>query len=191
MDKIYTNGFVIQEYKDNTYKGIDGSGFSVDSARNWYLNDSEKYEEQFEHFYDEFIGKTYWNIEPHSWVSVCTDLEYLRRYTEVSKELGIRYRIILVRTNIPAPVLNSDLFGDTMFLGYDYAYIGGDNYSAVYNEIPFVFDNIQLNKNGLIETMDEMLAYISQRDVFVNNHAPYTLEVGDFAIMELYEVSVR
>ena len=46
---MYVNGFIIQEYREGTYKGVDGSGFSEKSAKNWYLNDHEMYQEQFEH----------------------------------------------------------------------------------------------------------------------------------------------
>ncbi len=43
-----------------------------------------------------------------------------------------------------------------IFLGYDYAYAAGDNYSAVYNEIPFVFTQFQLNHYGLFQTREEI-----------------------------------
>ena len=36
---MHVNGFIIQEYREGTYKGVDGSGFSEKSAKNWYLND--------------------------------------------------------------------------------------------------------------------------------------------------------
>ena len=60
---MHVNGFIIQEYKEGTYKGIDGSGFSEKSAKNWYLNDHEMYQEQFEPFYDEYIGKNVLEFE--------------------------------------------------------------------------------------------------------------------------------
>ena len=71
---MHINGFIIREYKEGTYKGVDGSGFSEEAAKNWYLNDHEAYQEQFEPYYDEYIGKTYWNLEPHTWVAACTCL---------------------------------------------------------------------------------------------------------------------
>ena len=45
----------------------------------------------------------------------------------------------LVKTEIPEPVAEISTELETKFLGYDYAYENGDNYSAVYNEIPVVF----------------------------------------------------
>ena len=76
----------------------------------------------------------------------------------------------------------------TEFLGYDYAYENGDNYSAVYNEIPFVFPEFELNQNGLFQTKEEIIEYISRREEYEKTHKPYTLEVGDFTIFEVYEV---
>ena len=185
---MHVNGFIIQEYKERTYKGIDGSGFSEKSAKNWYLNDHEMYQEQFEPFYDEYIGKTYWNLKPHTWVAACTDLDYIYRYIEVSKELGIKYRVLLVKTEISMPTVEIDKELEMEFLGYDYAYENGDNYSAVYNEIPFVFPEFELNQNGLFQTKEEIIEYISRREEYEKTHKPYTLEVGDFTIFEVYEV---
>lgn len=68
------------------------------------------------------------------------------------------------------------------------AYENGDNYSAVYNEIPFVFTDFELNENGLFQTKEEILEYISKREEYEKAHKPYTLEVGDFTIFEVYEV---
>jgi len=45
---MFVNGFIIQKYVDNGYKGVDGSGFSANSCENWYLNGVEGYSEQFE-----------------------------------------------------------------------------------------------------------------------------------------------
>ena len=72
--------------------------------------------------------------------------------------------------------------------GYDYAYENGDNYSAVYNEVPFVFSEFELNENGLFQTKEEIVEYISKREGYEKTHKPYTLEVGDFTIFEVYEV---
>ena len=35
---MFVNGLVVQKYVDNSYKGIDGSGFSYNTAQNWFLN---------------------------------------------------------------------------------------------------------------------------------------------------------
>lgn len=88
-------------------------------------------------------------MEPHTWVAACTDLDYIYRYIEVSKELGIKYRGLLVKTDIPMPTVEIDSELEKKFLGYDYAYENGDNYSAVYNEVLFVFSEFELNENGL------------------------------------------
>ena len=35
---MFANGLVVQKYVDNSYMGIDGSGFSYNTAQNWFLN---------------------------------------------------------------------------------------------------------------------------------------------------------
>lgn len=187
---MYLNGFVIQEYRDNSYKGVDGSGFGENTGRNWYLNDCENYQGEFEPYYDEYIGKTYWNLEPHTWIAACTDLEYIYRYIAVSKEIGIKYRVLMVKTEVNAPVIKLEPKLETTFLGYDYAYGNGDNYSAVYNEVPFVFPQFELNENGLFQTKEKIREYIIQREKYKLSHPPFTLEEGDFVVFEVYEVKL-
>ena len=187
---MYFNGFIIQEDRNNSYKGVDGSGFSENTGQNWYLNDNEIYQSQFEPFYEEHIERTYWDLEPHTWIKACTNLDYIYRYIAVSKELGVEYRVLLVRTEIPSPSIEGDIGLKIKFLGYDYAYENGDNYSAVYNEIPFVFPQFTLNENGLFQTKDEIQEYIFCREMFEKNHPPYTLETGNFVIFEVYEVDL-
>ena len=43
---MHVNGYIIQKFVDNGYKGVDGSGFSTDSGENWYLNRVEEYSGQ-------------------------------------------------------------------------------------------------------------------------------------------------
>jgi len=187
---MYINGFIIQEYRENGYKGVDGSGFSENSGQNWYLNYSEVYSSQFEPYYEEHIERAHLIMPAHTWVSACTDIDYIRRYIAVSGELGIKYRVLLVKTEIPAPVMEEITELRTRFLGYDYAYENGDCYSAVYNEVPYVFPQFELNENGLFRTRAEIEEYIAQRELFVKNHAPHTLETGDFTVFEVHEVDL-
>ena len=62
-----------------------------------------------------------------------------------------------MKTDIPMPTLEIDRELKTEFLGYDYAYENGDNYSAVYNEMPHIFPEFELNQNGLFQTKKETL----------------------------------
>ncbi|MDE5884129.1 MAG: hypothetical protein K2H29_03510 [Oscillospiraceae bacterium] len=184
---MYVNGIVIQKYVSNSYKGIDGSGFSENTGRNWYFNYDEQLSDLFESFYDEHIGMTYWNLKKHSWVAACNNMDYIISYIAESKKRGIQYRLLLCESEVPNPIFNiSEL--KTKFLGYDYAYANGDNYSAVYNEIPFVFPQFQLNYNGLFDTEEEIKEYILERERFKKLHPPYALEDGDFIIFRLHEV---
>ena len=75
-----------------------------------------------------------------------------------------------------------------MFLGYDYAYESGDNYSAVYNEIPYIFPQFKLNQYGLFQTRSEIDEYIAVRERFKQSHPPLTLEEGNFVVFRLSEI---
>ena len=184
---MYVNGFVIQKYADNSYKGIDGSGFSDSTGENWYFNNDEKLSKEFEPFCDENINKTYYNTDEYSYVSVCTDMKYIVKYIEESKKQNIKYRLLLCETEIQNPVMKLPEI-EMKFLGYDYAYSIGDNYSAVYNEIPYVFQQFKLNENGLFQTEKEIREYIIERERYKSTHSPYTLEEGEFTIFKLHEV---
>lgn len=184
---MYVNGVIIQENKNKKYKGIDGSGFSHETGRNWYLNYIEGME-RFKAYYDENIGKTYYHFDEGSFVAVCNDWNYINEYRKESIKRGIEYRILLCETEIPQPIMEISPTIPKIFLGYDYAYASGDNYSAVYNEIPGVFSQYQLNDNGLFETEEEIREYIAIREQYEKSHAPYTLESGDFIIYKLYEL---
>lgn len=184
---MYTNGIVIQKYVSNSYKGIDGSGFSENTGQNWYFNYDEQLSDVFEPFYDEHIGMTYWNLKEHSWVAACNNIDYINSYISESKKRGIKYRLLLCESDVPNPIFKISEI-KKKFLGYDYAYANGDNYSAVYNEIPFVFPQFKLNCNGLFDTEKEIKEYISKREEFKQSHPPYTLEEGDFIIFRLHEI---
>ena len=43
-------------------------------------------------------------------------------------------------------------------------------------------------QNGLFQTKKEIIEYISRREEYEKTHKPYTLEVGDFTVFEVYEV---
>lgn len=184
---MFTNGIVIQKYVDNSYKGIDGSGFSENTGKNWFLNDDEILAPQFEPYYDEYIGKTYWNLEKFSWISACNDLSYIRKYINEAQKRNIKFRLLLCESYIPNPIFDASNL-KTEFLGYDYAYANGDNYSAVYNEIPFVFSEFKLNQYGLFQTEEEISEYIAKRELFKQQNPPYTLEDGEFVVFRLCEI---
>ena len=186
---MYTNGLVVQKNTGITYKGIDGSGFSEATGQNWYFNYDDELSEEFEPFYDEHIGRTDWNLQPYSWVAACNDISYIQRYIEESKKRNIAYRVLLCESEIPNPILSAVEF-KTKFLGYDYAYASGDYYSAVYNEVPFLFPQFQLNSNGLFQTEQEIRKYIKEREAYIESHAPFTLESGEFIIYKLYEADM-
>ena len=177
---MYCNGIIIRRESDEKYRGID----SCDSrGENWYLYDDP----ELEAFYEENIERTYYDMGIENRVCVCTDMEYIRKYIKKSQELGIKYRLLLCETNIPQPQFEPPKC-ERIFLGYDYAYTGGDYFSAVYNEVPYVFSQFKVNENELLGTYEEMTAYLAARQEFVSTHPPYTLEGGDFAVYRLWEL---
>ncbi|MBO4478227.1 MAG: hypothetical protein J5757_07885 [Lachnospiraceae bacterium] len=185
---MFVNGIVVQSYVDNSYRGIDGSGFGKNSAQNWFLNDREDISDYFVSYYDEKIGKTYWNLEDHTWIAACNDMDYIYAYVREAEKRKIKYRLLLCETDVPDPKFDgSDL--EKRFLGYDYAYGTGDNYSAVYNEVPFVFPQFKLNQYGLFQTREEIEKYIAAREEFKRTHPPLTLEEGVFDIFRLHEIT--
>ena len=179
---MHFNGIIIKRRTECSYRGLDSCAREV--GENWYLCDDDA---EFEEYYDEHIGLTYYNIEDGSRVSACTDTDFIKRYCEESKKRGIPYRLLLVESDIPEPDMD-DPPKDRVFLGYDYAYTGGDYYSAVYEEVPIVFPHLKLNGNGLFGTIEEMNAYLAEREEFVRTHTPLTLEVGDFAVFGVWEI---
>ena len=184
---MIVNGIVIQKYSDNSYKGIDGSGFSYQTAQNWFLNFEEDVSDCFEPYYHENIDKTYWNLDEHTWISACNDMNYIYKYIKEAEKRNIKYRLLLCETDVPDPKFDCPDF-NKIFLGYDYAYAVGDNYSAVYNEVPFVFPQFQLNQYGLFQTREEIEEYLAAREEFIQTHPPLTLEVGDFVVFRLHEI---
>lgn len=54
--------------------------------------------------------------------------------------------------------------------------------------MPHIFPEFELNQNGLFQTRKEIIEYISRREEYEKTHKPYTLEVGDFTVFEVYEV---
>ena len=158
---MYCNGIIVRRKTDEKYKGVDSCG----AGENWYLSDDPG----FEAFYDENIERTYYNCPEGSWVSACTDLDYVRKYIAESQKRGIKYRLILCETEIPQPQFDPQGLEKT-FLGYDYAY------------------HFALNENGLFETEDEIKAYLADREEFVKTHPPLSLEVGDFTVYKLWEI---
>ncbi len=184
---MFVNGLVVQKYVDNSYKGIDGSGFSYNTAQNWFLNFEDEVPAFFECYYNEYIDKTFYDFDEHTWIAACNDMNYIRKYVAEAEKRNIKYRLLLCETDIPDPKFDCPDF-KKIFLGYDYAYAAGDNYSAVYNEIPFVFTQFQLNQYGLFQTREEIEEYIVAREKFKLTHPPLTLEEGDFVVFKLHEV---
>lgn len=172
------NGIIFQRVENREYKGVEGD--------NWYLNDI--FPDIFEDFYSENIEKSWYDSD---YVDVCNDYSFIKKYMELSRSENIKFRMLLCETDRVKPQL-ANINWSTQFIGYDYAYLGGSYYSAVYNDVYSKripqFINFKLNCNGLFENIDKLTEFIRLREYMINQVDNMVLEQGDFIIYKLYEV---
>lgn len=173
------NGLIIQRQTQRLYQGVDGD--------NWYLNYCTH--KELDVFFKCNIEKAW---DDNSYVDVCNNLEFIKKYSSISASENIKFKILACVTErqFPQMVLEEKV----KFLGYDYAYSGGSYYSAVLNDIiskriPQFLDS-SLNKYGLFDTYEEISAFINDRNSFNNTSGLQSeyIEEGDFIIYKLYEV---
>ena len=183
MEKLKENGYIVQRVSESGYRGIDGD--------NWYLNycSADIY---FANFHAANIDNSFENPRV---VECCTDVEYLQRYMEESKKLGISFRILLCSTDRSEPALGETRFGQAdNVLGFDVAYSGGSYYSCVLNDVVSgripEFQNIRLNGNGLFSSYEEAEAFLKRREELEQATTEYIFEKGDYVIYRLTEVEV-
>ncbi len=174
------NGLVIQKRTEGLYQGIEGD--------NWYLNYTSF--KELDIFFEENIEKAW---EDDDYVDVCTDMEYIQKYINISLQENINYRVLMCVTEKEFPHMMLDTEKDIMFLGYDYAYSGGSYYSAILNDIISKripqFSDIKLNSYGLFELYEDVVNFVRFRETMKCNECSQTeyLEEGDFTIYKLYE----
>ena len=120
---------------------------------------------------------------------------YYEQYRKIVNDARLLYCICTLEENIHA--LNSvHTIGEYNFLGYDYAYGGGDYYSAVLNDVvirPQLFQNrFALNKYGLISNVETMSLFIHERTEAEHLTDDVMLfEKGDFVIYKLYDATPK
>lgn len=173
------NGIVIQLKHKGLYQGIEGE--------NWPFDFSES-DKELEEYYDNNIDVS-WSDDRY--VDCCNDIQYIKKYINQLLKSSLDYRILLCETSQKLPVIQECQF-ETVFLGYDYAYAGGSYYSCINNDlvsdrIP-EFNGIQLNKNGLIESEEEIFDFIQMRENLSSKYPITTFEKGDFIVYELSEI---
>lgn len=174
---MFTNGIVIQKAEKRIYKGIDGD--------NWpFCNESPS----FGIIYKEEFAKAWYSGD---YVDVCNTIKDIKSYLSFLDEKGIEYRILLCKTEQSNPVWHYKVQG--VFLGYDYAYSGGDYYSCVLNDLILgkfkCFESITINENGLFDSIKDLTKYVDCRNVQVENDDSLMFERGDFIIYELWELN--
>lgn len=179
MDLNY-NGYIVQRKNKNKYQGVEGD--------NWYLN-YEGRANYYQSYYNEMIDLSW---KDNKRVDCCADFDYVIKYGQESKELNIEYRVILCETEKSYPIVKPEY--PTLFLGYDYAYTGGSYYSCVYNDLyerrVTEFEMMQLNKNGLFDTEEDIKKFINKRNDLKQKYNESRFEKGDFIIYRLSEVMI-
>ncbi len=172
------NGIIFQREENRTYKGVDGD--------NWYLNDI--FPNVFEEFYSEYIERSWYDPDC---VDVCNDYLFIDRYIELSKSENIKFRMLLCETEKMKPQLPRIIW-PTKFLGFDYAYLGGSYYSAVYNDVYHKriaqLKDLELNSNGLFDDLTKVQEFIQKRERLMKQNNNIVLERGDFTVYKLSEI---
>jgi hypothetical protein len=182
MTDYFCNGIVIQQQHGNRYRGIDGE--------NWYLNylSTDNY---FREFYDRFIARAW---EGCTRVDCCNDLEYITRYISCSHAKEIDCRLLLCETVREDPKMELSDYAKARFIGFDYAYSGGDYYSCVKNDICLrripEFSEIKLNEYGLFDSETAVQAFIELRAEIRASYSASMFELGDFIIYRLSELEL-
>ncbi|WP_310601877.1 hypothetical protein [Anaerosporobacter sp.] len=176
---MFRNGIVIQVKQEGIYQGIEG--------KNWTF-DFDKPNRELEEYYVNNIDIS-WSDDRY--VDCCNDLPYIKKYINELLKNRFDYRILLCETNKRFPVIKEAHLKST-FLGYDYAYAGGSYYSCINNDVVSgripEFEAIQLNKNGLFESEEEIVRFIQMRDTLKNTYSSMTFEKGDFIVYKLSEI---
>lgn len=182
MNKYYRNGVVVQKKSSDIYKGIEGD--------NWYFNALLDPENELVKNYSKYVEISEGIDEI---LDVCINNEYIKEYILSSKKMGIDARILLCETMCHLPQYNADNF-KLKFLGYDYAYTGGDYYSVILNDVVSqrieAFRGIQLNENGLFNLEEELDMFIKKREEFVRLDRKLLFERGGFEKYKLYEIDI-
>lgn len=175
------NGIIFQRDENRKYKGIEGD--------NWYLNDI--YPDTLGDFFNDNIEKSWYDTD---YVDVCNDRSFIDTYIKLSYKNNIKFRMLLCETEKKKPLMNTTCW-NKKFIGYDYAYLGGSYYSAIFNDICSQrideFANIKLNEYGLFGKIYQMENFISKRSEYYRNSKMGVVEGGDFIIYKLYEIFVN
>lgn len=177
---LYDNGFIIQKYVEKpNYCGVDGENW-------WFCNDNPKLAEYFNQKID-----LSWKDELR--VDCCNDINFLTECIDFCNINKMRYRILFCKTELCNPLVETQINYFLKFIGYDYAYAGGSYYSCVKNDLVFrkftELSKIVLNSNGLINDKKQMDLFIKLRTDLISKYNNL-LEVGDFIVYKLYEVSI-
>ena len=154
--KLYKNGYVVSELKNNDYtynvwpfEDMDDDNeatlLTEEADNNWFL----KYDMQ--------------HIAP--------DFQFAYKYLQHCREKGIKANILLYETS-NSEVTVSDNNLPTKLLGFDC--IGDVYYSYLKNEYNYFKEDlnargIYINEYGLLNTLEDVLTYINLRQKDINS----------------------
>lgn len=194
---LYPNGFIIKcidsefsyEYMYPNlafnYYGIEGDNWPIDG----YTPIIDKKELNY---LEDYLYKNIENTtEDASFVSVCNDIDFIRRYLIDCQKANIKIQLLFCESERPYPKyeLSSLDKKNLRFVGYDYAYAEPDYYSSIAQDIPRVDEmkSSKLNRFGLFDSEMEVLEFISLRNELIQSKPMGMFESGNFIVYRLWE----
>lgn len=182
---LYPNGFLVKRTdsedaeKYGLYKGVEGDCWPVIEIS----TEEGKYLSNFlEH-------NIFLNDSDNSYVDVCPNIFFLKRYIKACENAGYKTQVIYCKTQKRVPECDVNTNSNYKFIGYDYAYAGGDYYSCVFNEVRRIPEmaRFHLNQYGLFNSESEVLEFIKVRNELEKSKPHLTFELGEFIIYQLWE----
>jgi hypothetical protein len=183
-----SSGFLVQT-KSVGYKGF--YGLLEDDI--WPLDlTNEKNQELKKYFYD-FIHLA-WKDDNR--VDLCENHDFVKKYYKAcnDEEFNTDIKFCMASKNQPNinPSQIKKIIQNAEFVGYDYAWSGGDFYSAVFSDvftkrITGLMD-LNLNQYGLFDTEESIVEFVKRRNklIEVSSDPIAEFEGGDFCYYKIW-----
>lgn len=148
--KLYRNGYVVSEVKDNDYTYNVWPFEDVDDDKNAMMLTEE--------------AENTWFLQ-YDMQHIVPDFKFVYKYFQYCQNNGLKSNILLYETTNKEIVV-PEIKLPTKLLGFDC--IGNVYYSYLKNEYNYFKDDlnakgIYVNKYGLLDSLEDVLTYISLR----------------------------
>lgn len=186
------NGFLVKrtdsEYAATfgQYRGVEGDCFPI----NEHFSPKIVSPEETKYLSDFLVNNIMLNASDNSYVDVCPNIYFIKRYIKACQAEGMGIQVIYCRTQKKFPECEIDTSGDNFkFLGYDLAYAGGNYYSCLFSDFKRIpeMSRFHLNQYGLFSSESEMLEFVKFRNELEKIKPPSAFELGEFIIYQLWE----